>query len=249
MGSASAFANWETGTNAITISEGASTASSAEVSDIRITLTDDYSSDFFDDIPGVTSYSIRLFLIERDASAVLDVDDPYYIKVKDEYTQEVVDDIESLHTLYDKRVYDLRNTTLDDVLNNKNEDVSFLKISLQDALYDYDADEQAEYLAKQEFKGKLPTPTIESLGNDGLLTIKFDKKLRVPDKYKKIETEEVALRFASARNETYLTMQGYKDFQIRPALELQIQPSETQEAENLDFTWEIVEFTDTQVVI
>ena len=67
-------------------------------------------------------------------------------------------------------------------------------------------------------------PTIESLDNDGLLTIKFDKKLKVPDNYKVIEDSEVALRFMQAeiRNETYMTERGYREFQIRPALELHV---------------------------
>ena len=70
-------------------------------------------------------------------------------------------------------------------------------------------------------------PTIESLDNDGLLTIKFNKKLKVPSNYKVIEDSEVALRFmqADVRNETYMTKTGYKQFQIRPALELHAQPS------------------------
>ena len=44
------------------------------------------------------------------------------------------------------------------------------------------------------------------------------------DAYKNISRTEVALRFASAiREETYLTEEGFKNFEIRPALELQIQ--------------------------
>ena len=73
--------------------------------------------------------------------------------------------------------------------------------------------------------------------------------MRIPNRYKKIEQAEVALRFTAARNETYLTMQGYKDFEIRPALELQVQPSNTKEKTNLDFTWAIVEFLATEVKI
>ena len=55
-------------------------------------------------------------------------------------------------------------------------------------------------------------PTIESLDNDGLLTIKFNKKLKIPPNYKVIEDSEVALRFmqAEVRNETYMTKSGYK---------------------------------------
>ena len=41
----------------------------------------------------------------------------------------------------------------------------------------------------------MPVPTIESLDNDGLLTIKFNKPLKVPDDISVIEESEVALRF------------------------------------------------------
>ena len=94
-------------------------------------------------------------------------------------------------------------------------------------------------------------PTIESLDNDGLLTIKFNKKLKIPPNYKVIEDSEVALRFmqAEVRNETYMTKSGYKQFQIRPALELHAQASEGQDPDKLDFTWEIVEFRETEVKI
>ena len=69
---------------------------------------------------------------------------------------------------------------------------------------------------------KLPNPIIDRLENNGVLVIRFDKKLRVPEQYKKIEEAEVALRFMTARNETYVTSEGFRDFEIRPALELQI---------------------------
>ena len=54
---------------------------------------------------------------------------------------------------------------------------------------------------------------------------------------------------ADVRNETYMTKTGYKQFQIRPALELHAQPSQGQDPDKLEFTWEIVEFRETEVKI
>lgn len=52
-----------------------------------------------------------------------------------------------------------------------------------------------------------------------------------------------------SRTETYLTEDGYQDFQIRPALDLQIAPAPDSEPEALAFNWEIVEYTEYYVVI
>ena len=78
--------------------------------------------------------------------------------------------------MYDHRVYDLRNTTLDEVFNNRNEDTSFKEISIHDVVFDYDKEELEESQIRETaaYQGKLPTPTIESLDNNGVLTIKFD---------------------------------------------------------------------------
>ena len=43
--------------------------------------------------------------------------------------------------------------------------------------------------------------------------------------------------------------EGYRDFEIRPALELQVQPGDDKETSILEFTWEIIEFTPTTVKI
>ena len=113
--------------------------------------------------------------------------------VRDEYTAEVVEDLETLQDLYDYRVYDLRNTTLDAILNNEDQNANFRTVSIHDVLFNYDGEEEPEPVVA--ITSELPVPTIESLDNNGVLTIKFDKKLRVPERYKTIEEAEVALRF------------------------------------------------------
>ena len=103
-----------------------------------------------------------------------------------------MEDLQTLTDLYDGRVYDLRNTTLEEVFNNENEESIFQEIGLQDFTFEeISEDEENQY----PFQGNLPVPTIESLDNDGLLTIKFNKPLKVPDDISVIEESEVALRF------------------------------------------------------
>ena len=108
-----------------------------------LTLTDDYVDEFFGENHGVTEYKFDLNLIERNEEEE-DPNDPYWVAVRDEYTAEVVEDLENMQDLYDHRVYDLRNTTLEEVLNNENEDVTFHTISIHDVLYDYDTEEVQE---------------------------------------------------------------------------------------------------------
>ena len=142
-------------------------------------------------------------------------------------------------------MYDLRNTTLIEVLNNESEETNFKVIDIDD---DEFTDSQSESLDTVSVQN-LPTPTIVSLESNGILIIKFDKSLRVPEEYDQIPDTEVALRFMSARKETYLMTEGYREFDIRPALELQIQPGDGKEKSTLDFTWEIIEFTANEVKI
>ena len=134
------------------------------------------------------------------------------------------------------------------MFNNENEETQFKTISVHDVIF-VDEESETEKESTSNVMSKLPKPTIEGLDNDGVLTIKFDKKLKVPDEFKSIEDAEVALRFMKARTETYLTMDGYREFEIRPALELQIQPGEGKEVSSLNFTWEIIEFTASEVKI
>jgi len=58
------------------------------------------------------------------------------------------------------------------------------------------------------------------------------------------------MRWLKARNETYLTEEeGYRDYEIRPALELLVQPSEDSDPMKLNFTWEFVDFTQDELLV
>ena len=53
------------------------------------------------------------------------------------------------------------------------------------------------------------------------MTISFSQPLAVPEQYTDIKDSEVAFyRSTQSRTETYLTEDGYVDFEIRPALDL-----------------------------
>ena len=45
---------------------------------------------------------------------------------------------------YDKRVYDLRNTTLEEVFNNENKETDFQVIGLQESLFDSESSPETE---------------------------------------------------------------------------------------------------------
>jgi len=96
---------------------------------------------------------------------------------------------------------------------------------------------------------EVPIPRVESITNDGKMKIAFSAALQVPDDFQQVKEQEVALRSGASRTETYLTDTGYVDFQIRPALDLQIAPADSSEPEKLSFDWEIIEYTEYYVVI
>ena len=53
------------------------------------------------------------------------------------------------------------------------------------------------------------------------MKISFSQPLEVPSEYSDIKDSEVAfIRNTQSRTETYLTEDGYVDFEIRPALDL-----------------------------
>ena len=87
-------------------------------------------------------------MLDRDTEES-DPDDPYWAAVRDEYTAEVVEDLEEMHELYEHRVYDLRNTTLAEVFSNENDEVDFHTISIHDVLYNYDNEEVLEKRKKK----------------------------------------------------------------------------------------------------
>ena len=78
MGDASSFgAVYDFDTNTITIPEGKTDKSSISISEIVITLADDYKDELFGDNPGVTTYIINLYLKER-GSQEDSPNDPYW---------------------------------------------------------------------------------------------------------------------------------------------------------------------------
>ena len=66
-----------------------------------------------------------------------------------------------------------------------------------------------------------PIPRVDFISPAGEMKVAFSQPIKVPADYKtKVENSEVALRTAESRTETYLTENGYQDFQIRPSLDL-----------------------------
>lgn len=69
-----------------------------------------------------------------------------------------------------------------------------------------------------------------------------------------LEGTEVAIRQLQSvdptpRTETYLTQQGYIDYQIRKGLDISIVDDESGETQNVDFKWEIVSIVGEDVEI
>jgi len=108
--------------------------------------------------------------------------------------------------------------------------------------------------AAQPERIELPRPKFEKLTTDGKLGISFSRPIKVPEKYRKIQNSEVALRWLTAqgnvesRKETYLTGEGQVDFEIRPALDLKVVPAEEGvKPEQIDFEWDFKSFTESSV--
>lgn len=66
------------------------------------------------------------------------------------------------------------------------------------------------------------------MDESGVMKIGFGTKMKVPKDLSTLNNQKVALRWtqaANSYNETYLTPEGYRDFEIRPAIDLQFVPS------------------------
>ena len=72
--------------------------------------------------------------------------------------------------------------------------------------------------------------------------------MNIPEEYANLKEKEVAFKKLQSRTETYLTETGFQDFEIRPALDIQIAPAPDSDPEKLSFDWEIIEFTETYCV-
>ena len=79
--------------------------------------------------------------------------------------------------------------------------------------------------------------------------------MKIPD-LEALTDSRVALRLTQAiseneiTTETYLTDEGYADFQIRNAIEVNMAPSDaTEDPIQVDFSWEIISFTEYEAKI
>ena len=86
--------------------------------------------------------------------------------------------------------------------------------------------------------------------NDGLLTIRFNTPMQVPD-LGDLSRSQVALRVTAAINyEEYRTDNGFGTFEIRDGIEVSMQPSDqVDEIVPIEFDWEIVSFTEYEAQI
>jgi hypothetical protein len=133
---------------------------------------------------------------------------------------------------YQGQVYDLGNTTLEDVYTNVAvvgivdesneikslaiEKIEEIDLARQDQQEGVDLEEkkaerdQAKaQVAAETVNDEIPIPRVESITNDGQMRIAFSSKLQVPENYQQVKEQEVALRMGASRTETYLTDTGY----------------------------------------
>ena len=75
-------------------------------------MTDDFIDRFDQERKGVTVYVIFLHLVERTSQDILKEE-------RSDFEIKVTESVETLNQLYDYRVYDLRNQTLEQVLSNE----------------------------------------------------------------------------------------------------------------------------------
>lgn len=52
-----------------------------------------------------------------------------------------------------------------------------------------------------------------------------------------------------AKKETYLTPEGYRDFEIRPSLDIQVIPSPNSDPIKLDFNFDLVSFDNNELKV
>lgn len=104
------------------------------------------------------------------------------------------------------------------------------------------------FVTKEEVKVEIlpPKPFVKSLDTTGRLTIGFDQRMKIPKSLKQLNDQKVALRWLQSSNnyynETYLTPEGFRDFEIRPAVDLSLETSLESDYPDQQFTYEIVDF-------
>ena len=91
-----------------------------------------------------------------------------------------------------------------------------------------------------------PQPFVSSLNSRGEMKLGFDQKMYVPVgmDLNDLVNKKVALRWLQAFNETFLTPDGYRDFEIRPAIELTMGFTPDSNVTASKFSYNITNFTE-----
>ena len=177
---------------------------------------------------------------------VKDWEDPIIQIIEDAKKKEVIN-------TYQGRVYDLGDTTIDDITANK------VTSKLSAPRYNVEQDYTAQ-LSKtdedDEIANPTPKPKIGGVSNDGVVGIRFNTPMVVID-LSKIQNSQVALRTTQAVKSTvetkqFLTEDGYSDFQIRNGIDVRIESADGVQEESpveVNFSYEIIKFTEWEAEI
>lgn len=150
-------------------------------------------------------------------------------------------------------MYDLTQTSVDEVTeaSSSSNDIFVPKYTL--GLAQVDIEELKKQEIEDEKLNPKPAPVVESLSSDGRVKLRFNTPMKVPD-LQELSEGKVALRLTQAVSENeifdkeFLTENGIGQFQIRNAVEVNMKPSSaTDDPVPVDFSWEIVSFTETEV--
>jgi hypothetical protein len=77
-----------------------------------------------------------------------------------------------------------------------------------------------------------PKPYVQSLTPSGILKIGFTSPMKVPKDLKALNDKKVALRWNQANDkETYMTPDGYREFEVRPAVDVRLNLSSDSDQE------------------
>ena len=151
------------------------------VFNIRLTLTDVNDAETF------TQYDMTLVIVK-------DWEDPIIQIIQEAKKKEVIN-------TYQGRVYDLGDTTIDDITT------STVPNKLQAPRYNVEQDYAAQLQKTEEddeIANPTPKPKIGGVSNDGIVGIKFNTPMIVPD-LSLIQNSQVALRTTQAISSTVET--------------------------------------------
>ena len=95
-------------------------------------------------------------------------------------------------------------------------------------------------------------PYVVGMSQESIIIIAFTTEVDLAEQ-NEIKNTEVAVvpkrTLQGDRTETLLTEEGYRQFDIKPALEFSVIDSVTEKEINVDFEWEIIEFAKDHVKI